>query len=163
MTCISHVDENRRSLPRPDNVLGLAMNSPDLPEIVMTARDTLRLAHLVGDLFHIRDRRIALLARELDRASVVDASDICPGVVTMRSVVEFRSSEQGRLSVAMLSYPGEVRGAEAPISILTPVGTALLGLSEGQTMPYESTDDRISFLTVNRVLFQPEAAGMWWL
>lgn len=163
MTRVSHVDENRRSVPRPDHALGLAMNAPDLPEIVVTARDALRLAHLVGDLFHIRDRRIAMLARELDRASLVDSGEIRPGVVTMRSIVEFRSGEDGELSVGMLVYPGDTRPGEGQISILTPVGTALLGLSEGQTMPYAPTDDRMGRLTVNRVLFQPEAAGMWWL
>lgn len=163
MTRVSYVGENRRPVPRPDNSLGLAMNAPDLPEIAVTARDALRLAYLVGDLFHIRDRRITMLARELDRASMVDSSEIRPGVVTMRSVVEFRSGEDGDLSVGMLVYPEEARSREGQISILTPVGTALLGLSEGQTMPYAPTDDRTARLTVNRVLFQPEAAGMWWL
>lgn len=143
--------------------LGLAMDAPDLPEIVITAQDAKRLARLVGDLFQIRDPQAAFLARELDRATVVDPAEIPGGVVTMRALVEFRSGEDGRLHRVQLVYPAEASVSENKISILTPIGTALLGLSEGQSMPYEAGDGSMRRLGVNRVLFQPEAAGMAWL
>lgn len=164
MIRISHADKHRRLAPRyetPENALGLAMNAPDLPEIVVTAQDAWRLAQLVGDIFRVRDRQIALLARELDRASIVESRDVGRGTVTMRSVVEFRSDGDDRLSVAMLVYPAEARDRDDQVSVLAPIGTALLGLCEGQTMPYAGADGRIRRLRVNRVLFQPEAAGMW--
>ena len=149
--------------PTESAALGLAMNAPDLPEITVTAQDVLRLARLVDDLFHIRDRRVAFLARELDRAAVVDSAEIPGGVVTMRSFVEFRSGESGRRHRAQLVYPAEASVSEDKLSVLTPIGTALLGLSEGQSMPYEAEDGSVRRLSVNRVLFQPEAEGMAWL
>ena len=82
------------SYPVGSAALGLAMNAPDLPEITVTAQDVRRLARLVDDLFHIRDGRVAFLARELDRAAIVDSAEIPAGVVTMRSLVEFRSGEE---------------------------------------------------------------------
>ena len=143
--------------------LGAAMDVPDLPEITVTTTDELRLAQLIGDFFHIRNRQIAFLARELDRASVVDSAAIQAGVVTMHSVAEFRDAENGCLSRATLVYPAEIHlGADA-ISILAPVGTALLGLSEGQCMPYEAEDGSVRRVTIHRVLFQPEAERLRWL
>lgn len=144
-------------------MLELSMNAPGLPEIAITTQDAMRLGQLVDGLFRIRDRRIAFLAQELDRASVVDPAEIRAGVVTMRSLVEFWGAEDGRLTRAMLVYPAEADVSEDKISILTPVGTALLGLSEGQCMPYEAVDGSRRRLCVNQVLFQPEAEGMRWL
>ena len=167
MSRVSHVEvcPNPAAVPQavPRNVLGPTMNAPDLPAITVTAQDAMRLARLVDDPFQIRDRQVAFLASELDRANVVDPADIPEGVVTMRSLVEFWKGDSGRLSRAMLVYPAEASVSEDKISILTPIGTALLGLSEGQSMPYEGIDGRIRRLSVNRVLFQPEAAGMGWL
>lgn len=166
MTHISHLDEYPHPASKyavPESALGLAMNAPDLPEIVVTAEDSRRLARLVGDPVHIRDRQIAFLARELDRASIVDPDDIHRGIVTMRSLVEFSSGDDNTLSYAILVYPAEASFWENTMSILTPVGTALLGLSEGQSMPYEAADGGIRWLSVHRVLFQPEAAGMPWV
>lgn len=147
----------------PKEMLGQDMSAPDLPEITLTTRDVERLAALVGDFFRIRDKHAAFLARELDRATIVDPADIGEGVVTMRSLVDFWSGATGRLSRVMLVYPAEASEAENKISVLTPVGTALLGLSEGQRMPYAAVDGSMRQLTLDRVLFQPEANGMAWL
>lgn len=143
------------------DLLGLTMNAPELPEITITAKDAMRLGRLVDDFFQIRDRDIAFLARELDRANVVHPADLPRRVVTMRSLVEFWNG--GRQAQAMLVYPAEASVSENKISVLTPVGTALLGLSEGQSMSYEDPDGSMRRVIVNRVLFQPEAEGMDWL
>lgn len=149
--------------PRQTNASGSITNAPSLPEITVTEKDAARLAALIGDFFRIRDRQVAFLARELDRANIVDPDAIREGIVTMRSLVDFWNGETGRMSGVMLVYPAEASVSENKISVLTPVGTALLGLSEGQCMPYEATDGAIRHLTVHSVLFQPEANGMGWL
>lgn len=149
--------------PTPKEMLGQDMSASDLPEITLTTRDVERLAALIGDFFRVRDKDTAFLAGELDRATVVDPDDIGEGVVTMRSLVDFWSGESGRLERVMLVYPAEASQSENKISVLTPVGTALLGLTEGQRMPYAAVDGNVRQLTLHRVLFQPEANGMAWL
>jgi regulator of nucleoside diphosphate kinase len=144
------------------DVPGLTIKALDLPAITVTAKDAMRLGRIIDDL-HIRDRQAAVLASKLHRANIVDPADLREGIVTMRSMVEFWSGETSRLFRAMLVYPAEASVSENKISILTPIGTALLGLSEGQCMPYEASDGSVKRLSVNRVLFQPEAAWMGWL
>jgi len=102
---------------------------------------------------------MAMLARELRRAKVVPLSDLPPDTVTMGSVVRYREDDTGKIITATLVYPGE-DGYEGRISVLTPEGGALLGLSVGQSIPYVSRDDRATSLTVLRVLFQPEVQGL---
>jgi regulator of nucleoside diphosphate kinase len=140
-----------------ENMLGSSLNGPDLPGITLTTTDMARLAALVGDFFHLRSRAVAFLAHELDRAAIVPSDDIPEGVVTMESVVDFRLDDRGKARRATLVYPGEASITEGRISVLTPVGTALLGLSEGQLMPYEAMDGTMRSLTVLNVLSQPEA------
>jgi regulator of nucleoside diphosphate kinase len=149
---------------------GARENSPEaitnprsLPPITVTTRDASRLAALVGDLFQVRGSDIAFLARELDRANIVAPDEISEGVVTMRSLVDFWNGETGRMCRVMLAYPAEASVSENKLSVLTPVGTALLGLTEGECMPYETADGSLRHLTVAQVLFQPEANGMTWL
>lgn len=163
MSRISPVDCS----PKPSNLFAPAIGDSDLPAIVVTKLDAIRLGRVVGDLFQIRTKQVGFLARELDRANIVDPADVPAGVVTMRSVVEFRAGNSGKVSRAMLVYPAEASVSSAicalNVSVLTPIGTALLGLSEGQSMPYEAVDGRIRRLTIHKVVFQPEAAGMGWL
>jgi regulator of nucleoside diphosphate kinase len=160
---------NAAALPNPvattgqTDTLGSITNDPSLPEITVTTKDASRLAALIGDFFQIRDSQVGFLARELDRANIVDPDAIREGIVTMRSLVDFWNGETGRMSRVMLVYPAEASVSENKISVLTPAGTALLGLSKGQCMPYEATDGAIRHLTVHSVLFQPEANGMGWL
>jgi regulator of nucleoside diphosphate kinase len=145
------------------NTPGTIMNISTLPDITVTTKDASRLAALIGDLFQVRDSQIAFLARELDRAKIVEPDVIREDIVTMRSLVDFWNGETGRMARVMLSYPAEASVSENKISVLTPVGTALLGLPEGECMPYEAADGTMRHLTVHRVLFQPEANGMGWL
>ena len=146
-----------------ENAPGAITNARSLPPITVTTRDASRLAALVGDLFQVRDSDIAFLARELDRANIVAPDEISEGVVTMRSLVDFWNGETGRMCRVMLAYPAEASVSENKLSVLTPAGTALLGLPEGECMPYEAADGSLRHLTVDRVLFQPEANGMTWL
>lgn len=76
----------------------------------------------------------ALLLREAERARLHSAAKIPADVVTMGSQVEFLDdSSDGRRTVTLV-YPGEADIAEGRISILTPVGAALIGLRTGQSI-----------------------------
>ena len=130
-----------------------------LPAIVITEQDHEKLSRFVErqsvNLPHVT----AFLERELDRARVVPSHDIPGDVVTMNSRLTFRTEITGLSRAVTLVYPTEADLMAEKLSILTPVGIALLGLRPGQTMPWEDRTGRIKTLTVQRILFQPEANG----
>ena len=82
---------------------------------------------------------------ELDRARVIPEAQIGPGVVRMGSIVTYRTDD-GLQRTVRLVYPGDDTDAER-VSILSPLGTALIGVSTGDTVPW-SHDDRDGTLSV---------------
>lgn len=127
------------------------------PPIVVTQADHDRLSDLASAALRNMPAIGEFLAEELDRARVVAPTEIAPTVVTMNSRVEFRDDQTGEVRTATLVYPGDQDIAAGKISILTPVGTALLGLEEGQSIAWETRSGAQKSLTVLKVLFQPEA------
>lgn len=123
------------------------------PEIILTRRDFGRLDALLGDTVVDRLGKVGtFLLDELARAQVVSDDDVSPHVVLMNTKVRFRDNETGREMVATLMYPKDAAGQENAISVLTPVGAALLGMSAGQTISYETIDGRTKTLAVLEVL-----------
>ena len=100
------------------------------PSITITRLDLQRLEHLLDSLDDFGPGAIALQA-ELDRADVVGHDEVPAGVVTMNSRVHCREESSGKDYHLTLVYPQDA-GAEGTVSILAPVGSALLGLSVGQ-------------------------------
>lgn len=103
-------------------------------------------------------RAVKYLAQELKRSTVLDDNQIPANVATMRSRVEFRVEGTGMRQVATLVYPGESHLYDDAISILTPIGSALIGLSEGQSISYAAPDGSATTISMLRILFQPEAS-----
>lgn len=137
----------------------------ELPPITITARDHERLARIASafvgrspDTPDSPDLDLTL-ADELDRARIVDPSEVAPDVVTMNSRVEFHfdGDRTGR-RVVTLVYPGEQDIAEGSISVHTPVGIALLGLTEGQSIEWMARPGTLRRLTVTKVVHQPAPA-----
>lgn len=126
------------------------MNQPD---IIISDGDLNRLDELLsGSCIERLGNVGAFLVNELARAQVVPACEVPMSVVAMYSTVEFRDNLSGRTQIVTLVYPHESAGRERSISVLTPVGAALLGLSEGQSIAYETPDGRCRTLTVVKVL-----------
>ena len=96
------------------------------------------------------------LALKLQQSIVMDDDQIPPSVVTMHSRIEFRT-DASVTQVVTLVYPGESYLYEDALSILTPIGSALLGLSEGQSMSFAAPDGTTRTVTILRILYQPEA------
>lgn len=135
------------------------MSDSNLPPITVTTTDSARLYDLV-ELWAKRNMPVAeLLGAELDRANVVEPTQVPPDVVTMHSRAAFRFA--GKEIEATLVYPGEEDVTNGCISISTPVGAALLGLSAGQTIDVVRRGGRHLDLTVLRVAYQPEADGRY--
>lgn len=130
-----------------------------VPHITITNWNRARLDSLLSNHKSVWSwRAVEFLVRELMRSDVVDESAIPAGIVTMRSRVAFRDDSLGLRQVVTLAYPGEQALYEDGISILTPVGAALIGLAEGQSISYAAPDGRPKTVTVLQVLYQPEAS-----
>ncbi len=128
-----------------------AIETLTLPDITLTRRDADRLDSLVDafDLFRSGPTG-AFLLQEIGRARIVDAPAAPAGLVAMGSLVTFRD-ETGRTTTARLIYPEDATGDGGTVSILTPAGAALLGLSEGQSIAYAAPAGRQKRLTVVKV------------
>jgi regulator of nucleoside diphosphate kinase len=96
---------------------------------------------------------------ELARAEVIDPAVAAPGLVTMNSRVVFENVHTGRLREITLVYPEDADAARDRVSVFSPVGTALLGLSVGQEIAWQLPNGRGARFRVANVVYQPEAAG----
>lgn len=136
------------------------MNEKLLPEIILTAHDLSRLDLLTGRIATYRSPAMTSLAFELSRARIVSTADLPPDTVTMGSTVRYRDGDTGQILTVTLVYPGREGRSKGALSVLTPQGCALIGLSEGQTIRYPTEDGRTKWLIVLRVLSQPASQGM---
>lgn len=127
--------------------------------IVLTERDHTRLLALVRGAAPKNAREREALEAELDNAELVEATEIPPDVVTMNSRVRFVDQDSGEERELTLVYPADANAELGRISVLAPVGAALLGLSVGQTIDWPMPDRTTRRLRVVSVLYQPEAAG----
>jgi regulator of nucleoside diphosphate kinase len=98
------------------------------------------------------------LEKELDRAQVVDPKTVPPDLVTMNSKVRLEDLETGEEMVYTLVFPEYANLAENKISILAPIGTAILGYRVGDTFEWK-VPGGISRIKIKELLYQPEAAG----
>lgn len=130
-------------------------------KIFITAFDKTRLEGLIAaakgsgdqDRQHLTD-----LEDELKRTNVVEPGEIPPGVVTMNSKVLFRDIDSKEEMTYTLVFPKYSDVDSGAISILAPVGTALLGYREGSTVEWAVPSGKRRFKIV-KILYQPEAAG----
>lgn len=119
-------------------------------DLVVSLNDYVRLRELVVD---------HALAEELDRAIVVPSDRTPKDVVTMNSRLIYSDENTGTTREIELVYPGEADPMSGRISVLAPVGCALLGLSTGQSIDWGLPRGKIHRLRVERVLFQPRPSG----
>lgn len=107
------------------------MNNQD--NLIIAQDDFLKISFLIKDA----GREIAeALEEELGRALVVSNEDLPPDVVAMNSRVVFKDLDTGKESTATLVYPHEAQIQENKISILAPLGSALIGLRTGQVIQW---------------------------
>jgi regulator of nucleoside diphosphate kinase len=104
------------------------------PNLIITEADERKLRALLSraDEFSERDQiPWRMLEGELDRARVVASHDIPANIVRMNSRVRIIDMRTGEQLVYKIVYPDEANYAEKKISVLAPIGMALLGCSEG--------------------------------
>jgi regulator of nucleoside diphosphate kinase len=98
------------------------------------------------------------LEEELDRADVVDPKDVPSDVITMRSKVRLKDLSTGEEMVYSLVFPTEANLDEGKISVLAPIGTAMLGYSRGDVIEW-AVPSGVRRLKVEQIIYQPESAG----
>ena len=102
------------------------------------------------------------LVDELSRAEILEPTQMPDDVITMNSVARVRVADDaggGREHDLTLVFPRDADGDAHKVSILAPVGSALLGLRAGDTIDWPMPGGRSATLTVVSVNYQPEAAG----
>ena len=128
------------------------------PNIVVSEIDYERLMGLATNVSERLEEIAEELMAELDRAKVVPAKRLPQDVIHMGSTVEFRSND-GQERRVTLVYPGEADIAQGKSSILTPIGTALIGLAPGQSISWTARDGKQHELNVVSVSNEVEVAA----
>lgn len=129
------------------------------PAITLSSLDLERLERLIGSLKGDGARQAAGLQAELDRAEVVEPKDVPASLVTMNSRVRFSLEGSDEQFTQTLIYPKDVDGSADRISVLAPIGSALLGLSVGDTIDWPRPGGGLSKVTIEEVVYQPEREG----
>jgi regulator of nucleoside diphosphate kinase len=129
-------------------------------DIYITEEDYEQLNQLLAGARLRRTRDLAhvdQLDAELDRAHIVPADEIPADVVTMNSQIALRDLDTGDEMVLTLVFPHQANVDQQRVSVLAPLGTAVLGYRAGDVIEWE-VPGRTRRLQVERVLYQPEAA-----
>jgi regulator of nucleoside diphosphate kinase len=129
------------------------------PNITLSSLDLDRLEHLLDSLPREAHGNHRQLAAELDRAHVIEPAQVPPTLVTMNSRVRFRVEPEGREFQRTLVYPSGMDGDEEKLSVLAPIGSALLGLSVGDSIAWPTPKGGEMNVRIMEILYQPEAAG----
>lgn len=128
--------------------------------IIVTEKDYQRLNYILKDLdaLEVEDLEI-----ELERAKIVADSEIPRDVVTMNSQVEYCDLTSGKTNTVILVYPENASIEDKKVSILSPLGSALIGLREQQELNWRFPNGETHRLRIVKVHYQPEANGDWHL
>lgn len=130
-------------------------NAEQMPAIMVSEADYDRLVSLAAAAEDRAPDVASMLQTEMERAKIVPADAFPAHVVQMGSTVEFRFDTGPQRRVTLV-FPGEADFAQGRISVLTPIGAALIGLSPGQSIAWTARDGRRHRLTVLSVA-QPDA------
>ena len=129
------------------------------PNLILSSLDVERLERLIDSMAHKPTPAMAALEEELVRAEVVAPKDVPPTVVTMNSTVRFDVEHTGESFCMTLVYPKDVDDSGDKISVLSPVGSALLGLAQGESIDWTKPGGGTLKVRIKEVVYQPERAG----
>ena len=128
--------------------------------IYINAFDRIRLMRLIeGTNFDNPNKNyLNELEKELNRGKIVKPKDILKDVITMNSMVRLKDLDSGEEMTYTLVFPGIADISKNRISILAPIGTALIGYRVGDIIEWK-VPAGLRKLKVEEILYQPEAAG----
>ena len=118
------------------------------PSIILSADDYERLSILANAARKRLPDLAGELADEVGRAHVLSRGERPQHVVCMNSEVEFRDETTGKVQEVMLVYPDDADISQRKVSVLTPIGTALIGLRTGHSITWRTPNGEVRRLTV---------------
>jgi regulator of nucleoside diphosphate kinase len=133
-----------------------------MSKIYITEFDSRRLRELINVAAEFGDKRtlqyLDELSDELDQADLVRPEEIPNDVITMNSTFRLQNLDNGEEAVYTLVFPADADSLRGKISVLAPIGTAVLGYRVGDTVEWD-VPAGLKRLTVKEIVYQPEAAG----
>ncbi|MFH0475581.1 nucleoside diphosphate kinase regulator [Kluyvera ascorbata] len=129
------------------------------PAIIINEFDAERIDRLLEQPAYTNSPVANALNDELDRAQMCAPEDMPHDVVSMNSQVRFRDLTTGEERVRTLVFPAQMTDSSTQLSVMAPVGAALLGLRTGSAIHWELPGGTSTHLEVLELLYQPEAAG----
>ncbi len=129
------------------------------PKIVISSRDLQRLEKLLEDMPANAFSGMAELEAELTRAQVVEPEQIPDNIVTMNSTVRFSIDDSNDILLRILVYPKSLDDSGDKISVMAPVGSALLGMPEGGEIEWPRPGGGSMRIKVHEIVEQPERSG----
>ena len=118
------------------------------PRITLKPTEYERLSRLSHAAMNTMPEEASFLASELDRAHVPTTGIHPTDAVCMGCEVAFRDDTTGKVRIVTLVYPGEADIAQDKISILTPIGAALIGVRVGKAITWETRTGEVRKLTI---------------
>jgi|TARA_R110000823_G_scaffold29417_1_gene85383 regulator of nucleoside diphosphate kinase len=129
------------------------------PDIIISELDYSRIDNLLRTTAGIATNIKSALLTELERAELVAPEQIPANVVTMNSQVKFSVISTGVTFTLKLVYPKDMDDSGNTISILAPVGSAMLGLKEGDEIDWQDGQGGMLQVRIEAIEYQPERAG----
>ena len=133
-------------------------------DVFITRQDKKRLYDAIQEVEDHVDRGpvdfkgLRKLLDELERATMIDPAEMPPDVVTMNTKVLLRDQEADEEMTYTLVFPEDADIDKGAISVLAPIGMAILGYREGDVIEW-TVPSGVRHITIEKILYQPEAAG----
>lgn len=131
------------------------------PSIYITTQDAEKLRKLMREAYHSDYRGsdyLKKLAGEIEKASVVQPDQIPSNVITLNSTARLVDQQTNEEMIYTLVFPEDADPSQGKISILAPIGTAMLGYKTGDTFEWDTPGGK-RIIRVQEILYQPEASG----
>lgn len=128
------------------------------PKIIISEQDLHRLETMLEHQPKLTPTMLQL-EDELARAEVVKPQDIPSNIVTMNARVEITIAPSEQATEITLVYPHDFKGEKGQVNVVAPIGTAILGLAEGQEIQWPQPDGHLMKVRIEKVLYQPEREG----
>lgn len=129
------------------------------PPITISSLDAVRLEKMLNSLGSTQIPNQDDLQAELDRANIVEPEEVPHDIVTMNSTVIFQMEPSSKEFALTLVYPNDIEDGAGKISVLAPVGSALLGLREGDEISWPKPGGGLLRVRILKVVYQPERSG----
>lgn len=134
------------------------MTRGEMRYLYVTEPDMERLQGLIEIGDRSNARYLAALEDELVHAHVVCPKEVPRNVITMNSMVLIEDLDTGEARIYTIVFPGETKRIPGAVSVLAPIGTALIGCREGDVIEWDVPIGTVR-LKVLEVIYQPERTG----